>query len=43
MSAAATAKHLKLEEHIAAEVPPLLVGDVYHVEHVIAGRPCERH
>jgi len=35
MSAAAAAKNVKMEEHIAADVPPLLVGDVYRVEHVI--------
>ena len=34
ISAAAAAKNLKLEEHIAADVPPLLLGG-YHVEHDI--------
>ena len=36
MSGAAIAKSLKIEKHIAAEVPELLVGDVYRVEHVIS-------
>eukprot|EP01035_Chromulina_nebulosa_P069250 gene69250-biopygen6051 len=36
MSDAAMAKNLQLEKHIAADVPPLVLGDVYRVEHVIS-------
>ena len=35
-SGASMAKNLAVEKHVAAEVPALLVGDVYRVEHVIS-------
>jgi len=36
MSGAAMAKGLQVEKHIAAEVPPRLVGDIFRVEHVMS-------
>jgi signal transduction histidine kinase len=36
MAGAAISKSVTMDQHIAAEVPALLVGDVYRVEHVIS-------
>eukprot|EP01035_Chromulina_nebulosa_P069509 gene69509-biopygen37134 len=36
LSGAVVAKNLNVERNIAADVPALLVGDVYRVEHVIS-------
>eukprot|EP01036_Dinobryon_divergens_P061791 gene61791-biopygen28095 len=36
MAGAAISKSVTMDQHIASEVPALLVGDVYRVEHVIS-------
>ena len=36
MSGAVMSKNMHLEKHIAIDIPPLLLGDAYRVEHVVS-------